>query len=165
MLDTPTDRIVRFLHEVGIPVREGEVPTDSFLPGLTIEAGGIVFDRLALTWPGDLLHEAGHIAVTAPAARALLPESLDDHPLDAHGGEIEATAWAYAACVALGLHASVLFHEGGYHGKSAGLVMTYTNGVYPGCWGLSKAGMTLLPNDPLAVERGAYPLMTRWLRE
>lgn len=154
-----------FLRGIGIAVREGAVADDAFLPGLVVERGEIIFDAGKLAWPGDLLHEAGHIAVTPPAQRHLLPELLSDHPIDAPGGEIEATAWAYAASVALGLDPALLFHEGGYHGKSAGLVMTYAMGVYPGCKGLVDAGLTLAGEAARQAGVAPYPHMLRWLRE
>lgn len=159
------ETIAGFLREVGITVREGAVGDDAFLPGLVVERGEIVFDAARLTWPGDLLHEAGHIAVTPPAQRCLLPECLSGHPIDAAGGEVEATAWAYAASVALGLDPAVLFHEGGYHGKSASLVMTYALGVYPGCKGLADNGMTLVGDQARRAGVAPYPHMQRWLRQ
>lgn len=158
------DQIITFLRDIGIRVEEESVPDDSFLPGIRIRAGGIVVDREKLVWPGDLLHEAGHIAVTPAAARAQLSDGLEEIE-QAHGGEVEATAWAYAAIRALDLDPAILFHAGGYHGHSAGLIMTYSLGVYPGCMGLSAAGMTRA--GPMAAEQGGttYPDMIRWLRE
>lgn len=159
-----TDRITAFLRDIGIPVHERAVGDGAFLPGVRVVGGEIEFERARLRWPGDLLHEAGHIAVTPPALRPRLPEALDGHPIDAPGGEIEATAWAWAALVALGLPAEVLFHEGGYHGRSASLAMTYSLGVYPGAAGLAAAGLTLLGPDAIAAGVPPYPHMTRWLR-
>lgn len=159
-----TDRIVTFLRDVGISVSEGPVAGNAFLPGVRIQSGTLVFDRRTLAWPGDLLHEAGHIAVTPAAMRDTLSDELDGQAADAHGGEAEATAWAYAASVALGLEPSVLFHSGGYHGNAAGLILTYTAGVYPGCAGLVAAGMTLPGNAAAAGNAAPYPNMLRWLR-
>lgn len=154
------ERILAFLRGIGIEVREAPVAGDAFLPGVRIEGGALVVDRDTLRWPGDLLHEAGHIAVTPAALRDRLPGVLDALPVDAHGGEVEATAWAWAATVALGLAPSVLFHEGGYHGRSAGLVQMFSLGVYPGAHGLVKAGLAAAAGDG-----PAYPAMRRWLRE
>ncbi len=64
-----TQILVDFLNAIGISTREGAVPSDSFLPGLRIVDGGLIYDRAALRWPGDLLHEAGHIATAAAAQR------------------------------------------------------------------------------------------------
>lgn len=160
-----TQRIAAFLTGIGIPVREGPVAAESFLPGLSIVNGSLVYDRSSLQWPGDLLHEAGHIATTPTSMRALLNDSLEESASVPHGGEAEATAWAYAATVFLGLDLSVLFHQGGYHGKSSSLIATYSCGVYPGCHGLAQAGMTLLGADADAASAPPYPHMTQWLRE
>jgi hypothetical protein len=162
-MEDPTIKIVAFLNSIGIPVREGPVAADSFLPGLSIINGSLVYDRLSLQWPGDLLHEAGHIATTPTSMRAVLNDSLEPSALVQHAGEAEATAWAYAATVYLGLAPSVLFHLGEYHGKSSSLIATYSCGVYPGCYGLSQAGMTLLGVD--ATSTPPYPHMTQWLRD
>ncbi|MCX7033083.1 MAG: hypothetical protein NT046_03815 [Arenimonas sp.] len=161
----PTGPIVEFLRGIGLVVREGEVPDDTFLPGVRIASGALVFDPQRLTWPGDLLHEAGHLAMTPAAARGALCDDLAGQEADAHAGEAEATAWAYAAIVALGLDASVLFHPGGYHGQSESLIATFGMGVYPGCRGLSESGMTL--TGAAAREQGVppYPHMQRWLRD
>lgn len=162
---TVVDDIVRFLRGIGIAVREDAVPDDAFLPGLRIESGGLVVDRATLVWPGDLLHEAGHIAVTPAADRHLLTDDLHEQIETPHAGEVEATAWAYAAAVALKLDPSVLFHAGGYHGKSASLILTYSLGVYPGCQGLSEAGMTRVGQVARMHGVEPYPHMIRWLRQ
>ena len=64
--------------------------------------------------------------------RPLLCDTIPPELLAPHTGEPEATAWAFAAITALGLHPSVLFHPAGYQGKSAGLILTFTSGGYPG---------------------------------
>lgn len=153
-----TQILLDFLDSIGIEVREGPVPADSFLPGIRLVAGCLVVDRVALRWPGDLLHEAGHIATTPAALRAQLDDQLADDLGIPHRGEAEATAWAWAALTRLGLPAELLFHEGGYHGHSAGLALTYATGVYPVSAGLAQAGMTTLGGQD------GYPRMRRWLR-
>ena len=159
------ETILAFLDEIELPASEGFVPTDSFLPGIRIERGTLVLDRLALRWPGDLLHEAGHIAVTPSALRPALDDALEASVPVPHAGEAEATAWAYAAIARLRLHPSVLFHEGGYRGHSPGLVMSYSCGVYPGAFGLAQAGMTVIGAEARQAGVPPYPWMTRWLRE
>ena len=47
------DRIVAFLHEIGVPIREDTIPEETFLPGLCISHGTLLFDRALLKWPGD----------------------------------------------------------------------------------------------------------------
>lgn len=163
--DDTLGRILGFLRGIGIAVREGQVAGDDFLPGIRVEDGGLVLDRAQLRWPGDLLHEAGHLAVLPPAQRRTLSGDLAGHEAIPYASEMEATAWAYAATVAIGLDPAVLFHEGGYHGRSAGLVRTYAMGVYPGAHGLVQAGMAAAGPDAVARGEATYPHMRRWLRD
>lgn len=163
--DPVLERILAFLGEVGIPVREATIEGDSFLPGVRVADGGLRFDRARLRWPGDLLHEAGHLAVLPPARRTAMSDDLPGHEAVPHAGEMEATAWAWAAIVAIGLDPSVLFHEGGYRGLSPSLVVTFSMGVYPGAQGLAQAGMAALGADAAARGVAPYPAMLRWLRD
>ncbi len=154
-----TQTIVVFLTTIGIKVQIGTVPSDSFLPGLRVVGGGLIYDPMQLRWPGDLLHEAGHIATVPEAQRALLNDAMEDLSNQAHGGEAEATAWAYAAIVHLQLDPSVLFHDGGYQGQSASLIYTFGLGVYPGAHGLAQMGLC-----STSAGTSAYPQMLHWLR-
>jgi hypothetical protein len=156
--------IIEFLTGIGILITEGAVPGDAFLRGVRISQGTLVFDRATLRWPGDLLHEAGHIAVTPAALRTSLDGALDASASLPHAGEVEAIAWSFAAVVHLGLDPSVLFHPEGYKGQSSGLLLTYSAGVYPGAFGLAQAGMTLVGAQASAAGIPAYPHMTQWLR-
>src|SRR5688500_18174645 len=63
------DTILTFMTQIELSVSEGEVSRDSFLPGVRVARGTLVFDRALLRWPGDLLHEAGHVAVTPARLR------------------------------------------------------------------------------------------------
>jgi len=135
------------------------------LPGISIVHGTLVLDRNRLVWPGDLLHEAGHIAVTPAHLRPMLDATIPVEVQAPHGGEAEATAWAFAAVRAIGLDPSVLFHAGGYHGKSDALILTYTSGVYPGAGGLCATGIAASAADALALGVPPYPHMLRWLRD
>lgn len=159
------DLVLDFLSKVEVPVREGPVPADSVLPGILVSRGWLIIDRAAIRWPGDLLHEAGHIAVTPAAHRDELDGALESSSQAPFSGEVEATAWAYAAIVHLGLDPAVLFHEGGYHGQSAGLIQTYGLGVYPGSHGLAMAGMTVVGAEARRTGEPPYPHMRRWLRD
>lgn len=125
-------RIIGFLRGIGLAVEEAEVPEGSFLPGVRIAQGRLRVDLARLRWPGDLLHEAGHLAVVPAALRPAMDDALQELPAVLHGGEIEATAWAWAAMCHLGLPSAVLFHDGGYHGRAAGLRTTFELGC---SWG------------------------------
>lgn len=157
-------RILDFLRGIGLPVREAPLPQGSFLPGVRIERGGLCVDRARLRWPGDLLHEAGHLAVVPAALRAGMDDALQELPAVEHGGEIEATAWAWAASCHLGLDPAVLFHDGGYHGQAQSLRFTFGMGVHLGLAGLVATGMALGPTQAQALGREPYPHMQVWLR-
>lgn len=159
-----TRAITAFLEAIGIPVEARTLDPQTFLPGVTIEAGRVLYDPARLRWPGDLLHEAGHLAVMPAAARASLAGAVDVEAAP-HAGEAEATAWAFAAVKAIGLPMEALFHEGGYHGKSGRLAFTYASGCYPGAAGLVAAGMALAVREAAAAGLPPYPAMLRWLRD
>ena len=156
------DHIVQFLREAGLTVLEEPLPANTFLPGLTIRNGALVFDRAALRYPGDLLHEAGHLAVLPGPVRH--SANAEDLNAQSHAEEA-AMAWSYAAVRYLGLPADVLFHSGGYRGHAQGLVTTFSLGVYPGLPGLEAAGLTVSPRRAAALGVAPYPAMLRWLSE
>jgi len=157
---TPLERIVTFLKELGLTVREEPLPAGTFLPGLAIRGGALLFDPARLTWPGDLLHEAGHLAVLPATLRATIS---DDQLVE--GGEVESIAWSFAALQHLGLPLELLFHAGGYRGGSEGLKLSFSLGVYPGVPGLEAAGLTAGPRRAAELGVPAYPRMLRWLRD
>lgn len=157
--------IFDFIARVGIDITEALLPADTFLPGIELRNGGMAVDPEKLVWPGDLLHEAGHLAVLPAVLRH---EAHEDRPNAAdveHAGELEAMAWAWAAAVELGLPADVLIHTGGYKGKSGDLLQMYAFGVYPGLKGLCETGMTAAPGFTRDCGPVHYPRMLRWLRE
>lgn len=156
------EAVVGFLQRIGIPVRAGELTSDTFLPAVRIVGGTLVYDRARLRWPGDLLHEAGHIAVTPRHRRTALNDALDGAEAAPHGGEVEAIAWSWAAAMHIGLAPEELFHPDGYKGQSAGLLMSYSLGVFPGAFGLAQTGMTEVGPGVDAAAR--FPAMRCWLR-
>jgi len=162
-LSPDAKRIVAFLADIGIPVSVEPVDGPTFLSGIAIRGGGLACDPARLGWAGDLLHEAGHIAVTDPAARSALAVVADD-PAE----EMAAIAWSYAAAVAIGLDPRVVFHAGGYGGNgdpgaSDWLAAAFADGTGPGvpmlaCWGMTSAANGATSDAP------AFPQLGRWLR-
>ena len=150
-------RIVAFLDTIGIPVIVEPV-ADSLIPGATVRDGALVFDP-ALPYPGDLLHEAGHIAVTDPALRPTLCDVPDD-PAE----EMSAIAWSYAAALAAGVDPGLVFHDDGYRGGGSYLIPALTGRTPPGVPMLHCWGMTVMKRDAEARCVPAFPAMTRWLR-
>lgn len=163
--DPLTARIVAFLLKIGIPVEAGGVPADSFLPGLTVRDGVLHVDEERLTYPGDLLHEAGHIAVAPSAVRASIGADVRAPGLDLHKLEFAAVPWSYAAALAIGIDPAVVFHEHGYQGRSQGLLANFAMGVPLGLNLLEEAGMAVGEQRAAGLGVEPYPHMLRWLRE
>lgn len=159
--DPLAGRIVVFLDEIGLPVRLGYVPQLSFLPGITIEAGELVIDQARLLYPGDLLHEAGHLAVLPPSARRCVHGDVGE---DA-GLEVGAIAWSYAAALYLGIDPAVVFHAAGYRGGSAAMLENFGAGRFIGVPILEWAGLTATGERASACGVPPYPAMLKWLRE
>ena len=70
MADPIVESMISFLNGIGLSVRTSEISEPSFLPGIAIRRGVLVIDELRLLYPGDLLHEAGHLALLPPESRA-----------------------------------------------------------------------------------------------
>ena len=51
MLDPTATRIVDWLREIGLTVRISPLGTDTFLPGVTLEPGGLIVDLIGLADP------------------------------------------------------------------------------------------------------------------
>jgi hypothetical protein len=162
--DPLTARIAGFLVGIGIPVEPGEVLGDSFLPGVALDGGGLRVDEARLTYPGDLLHEAGHIAVVPAWARPQLSGSIDIPDLDTSNLEWAAIPWSYAAALAVGIDPELVFHEGGYQGRAQGLLNNFRLGVPIGLH-LLEAGLTVSAPRAKALGVEPYPHMLRWLRD
>src|SRR3954468_17417569 len=100
-----TEKLAAFVRSIGIDVRAAELDEPTFLPGIEIRSGAILVDESRLTYPGDILHEAGHIAVMDPAVR--------HQPVTADAGEeMAAIAWSYAAARTLEIEPAIVFHTG-----------------------------------------------------
>ena len=162
--DPTTQAMADFILNIGLELRKEPLEGETFLPGIRIQEGALVVDEERLTYPGDLLHEAGHLAVVSPAVRARLTDNVrESHPENA-SGETETIAWSYAAALAIGIDPAVVFHGNGYHGASAGLLFNFQMGVPVGIQPLVDAGMTLGPNHVTAGGPPPFPHMTAWLR-
>jgi hypothetical protein len=159
--DPTTATIVAFLREIGIPVYIDTLTEPTFLPGILLKHGGIVVDVERLRFPGDLLHEAGHVAVSSPGRRVDIRGDAGPDPAE----EMMAIAWSYAASVYLQLDPAVVFHVEGYRGGSNELIENFTHGRYFGVPMLQWLGMTL--DVAHANERNLvpYPQMLKWLRD
>lgn len=158
------ERILAFLGSIGVRTREQPIEGPTFLPGIRVTGGTLVFDRTRLAWPADLLHEAAHVALTSAARRPALDDALEAEPPDAIG-EVVAIAWSFAAATRLDVPLDQLFHADGYRGHSRGLALSYSLGVYHGCSGLAALGLCATGAEAERAGVPAYPHMLRWLRD
>jgi hypothetical protein len=154
--------ILEFLQQIGIAVRAENMAGESFLPGVKIAGGTLVYDADKILAASDLLHEAGHIAVTPTADRAALNDAIAPEQQMNFAGEVEAIAWSFAAACYLEIPLSVLFHSDGYRGQSPGLALSFSMGVYPGVHGLTMIGLAAKRDQ--SDEQNRYPKLIRWLR-
>ena len=145
--------IVGFFKRIGLEVDQCELLEETFLPGIAVKKGRLRVDPAKLKYPGDLLHEAGHLAVIPPEER----QQAGDDFAGNGGNEMAAIAWSYAACMHLDLPLEMLFHETGYKGDARWLSETYSAGSY--------IGLPMLVWRGMANETGvdAYPEMRHWL--
>lgn len=153
-------KITSFAHSLGIETKAQKLAHQTFIPGVDIQDGALVYDLQSLSYPGDLLHELGHIAISKPSDRYQLNGNVTvDHP-EKEGEELAVILWTYAACQHLSIPQSIVFHENGYKGESSWLLENFQNGNFIGLPLLVWMGMTLSNAD-----QEGFPKMIKWLRE
>jgi hypothetical protein len=158
--------IADFLSEIGLETIPKQLDENTFLSGILIDNGKIFVDVAKLEFPGDLLHEAGHLAAIPKNLRVRLSDKIslpDEFNIDAI--ESAAIAWSYAAALHLDLDPRIVFHEGGYKGNSVSLLLSFSLGVYIGVNLLEESGMTATGEKAHQMNVEPYPKMLRWLRD
>lgn len=153
--DVIIESIVSFLKSIKIDVIEKKLPKDTFLPGLKLFGNTILMDRNKLKYPGDLLHEAGHIATTEEKIRPLIGTSKIDKNWPTAGDEIATILWSFAASYHLNLDLKIVFHLEGYKNDSEWLIEQFNNKNY--------MGLNLLEWMSLCDKKD-FPVMKKWLR-
>jgi hypothetical protein len=157
-------KITDFINSINIPCNEGVVRGDSFLPGVDIVNGSIVYDLSVLLSPGDLLHEAGHISVLKPEDRMNITSPDVNGDLQEGGAEMAAIAWSWAALQHLQIPPEVVFHEQGYKDGGDALIENFSNERYLGVSLLQWFGMTKEKKSTNTDNDTIYPKMKYWLR-
>ncbi|MBK8608716.1 MAG: hypothetical protein IPL84_01860 [Chitinophagaceae bacterium] len=169
MINAPLDEYlticISFLNEIGIKTKFEKPDEPCFLPGLSIRNGTIIIDREALIYPGDILHEAGHIAIVPAAERAALTASAIEKREQREAEEMMAIAWSYAACVHLGLDPYVVFHDEGYQGGGGYIADNFNNKSYFGLPMLQWKGMAVKEKNARALSTAPYPHMIKWMMD
>lgn len=153
-------QMATFLRDIGLAVESRTIEEKTFLPGVALDSGRLVIDEAKLLYPGDILHEAGHLAITPAADRHLCGGNL----AVSGGEEMAAICWSYAAALHVGIDPAIVFHEHGYKGGANSLLENYRNGFYMALPYLQWMGLAL--DKTKAAEQGCqpYPHMLRWLR-
>jgi len=171
--------VVAFLSSIGLVVRHvASVSSDSFLPGIEIRDGEILLSPDGTI--SSLLHEAGHVAciptryrswVSGDVEEALRAAFKDlnrhdlvpDHALTRamiQCGDSEATAWAWAAGVHLGIPPAAIIEDLDYNGAGGEVRLGLSVNAYCGINGLAHAGMCKFPRHG-----DGYPKMLKWLQD
>jgi hypothetical protein len=158
-------KILHFLNEIHINVIEKELRDTTFLPGLAIASNCIEIDFDKLLYPGDILHEAGHLAVTKSEERLLIGTDSMPNEWPSPGDEIVSMLWSYAALHHLELPAEFVFHPNGYKNDSLWLIENYTNEIYIGLPLLEWMGLTLSKERASQEGKKPFPTMIKWLRD
>tara|TARA_R100000005_G_scaffold96449_2_gene83427 strand:+ start:3123 stop:3599 length:477 start_codon:yes stop_codon:yes gene_type:complete len=148
--------ITSFLNEIGIPTKYESIQESTFLPGIKIDKGVLFIDQDQLKYPGDLLHEAGHIAVMTPGERTEISGNIMEHKPDNESDEMAAILWSYAALKYLNLAPQIVFHPEGYKNDSEWLTENLEQGQYVGLPLLEWMGLT---------DSDSFPKMKYWLRQ
>lgn len=159
-------KVVSFLENIGIPVVFSELSKETFLPGILAHYGTLIIDINKLKFPGDILHEAGHIAVLEPNERQHYSGDFAENKSkqNAGGDEIAAMAWSYAASVYLKLPPDFVFHPDGYKGNSTFLIETFESGKCLGLPLLQWMGLCLDIVNAEKSQKQPFPYMLKWMR-
>ena len=160
-METPAESIIDFVKQIGINVEFGKIDEEVILPGILVTNGGLLIDMDKLKYPGDILHEAGHLAVMPKETRNAAHINVGNDS----GEEMMAIAWSYAAAVYINLDIKILFHPDGYNGGAESLIDAFQNRDGIGVPMLQYLGMTL---DAKNAQRRAiqpFPAMIKWLRD
>lgn len=155
--------IINFLESIGIPVHFG-ICRNTTLPGIMINSGTLTIDMDTLLYPGDILHEAGHIAVMPPADRLAVKGTINPARDLELSGELMAIPWSYAACIHLGIDPHIVFHDNGYKGGGKYIVENFSEGRYFGVPMLQYIGLCYEPRTAQEKNTKPFPTMVKWMR-
>lgn len=151
------EKCYAFLRSIGIEVKEEKIEGKAFTPGITIRKGAVIVDRDEMKYPGDLLHEAGHIALLVPEQRLLLDGDATMGGQQAQGYELGVLSWSYFAALKAGIPPDEVFHAHGYKGDSDWLLDNFKNKKY--------IGLPLLEWMQIAKKKeGGEVEIVSWLR-
>ncbi|KAF2506848.1 hypothetical protein EYY60_20240 [Flavobacterium zhairuonense] len=162
--NTELKKALKFLNEIGIDVIEKQLDS-TFLPGLELGPDCIYIDYEKLLYPGDILHEAGHLAVATSAERKLIGTNQISIDWPTQGDEIAAILWSYAALHHLQLPLEFVFHSNGYKDSSDWYISNFNSKNYIGLPLLEWMGLCVGNERAEKEHKTAFPAMQKWLRD
>ncbi len=157
--------ILAFLEKIGVSVKMKKITKKTAIPGILIKNGTLQIDLEQLKFPGDLLHEAGRIALAPKDVRSKLTSPIDSQlDFDAATHSMMTLAWSYAAALETKIPLEVLFHPEGYKGQNESIMHGFKSGMYIGLPMLQWLNMAHDAN--IAAQKGVqpFPIMQSWLR-
>lgn len=159
------EKCVAFVKGIGINVIFRENSASTLLPGFEIINGDLYISSSAMQFPGDILHEAGHIAVVPAGDRPSLHNNNIGNRENKEAEEMMAIAWSYAACIHLAIDPHFVFHEKGYKGGGAEIVENFREKKYFGLPMLQWVGLAADEEKAAALNIMPYPNMIKWMRD
>lgn len=159
------EQICGFIESLGISIIPRKLDAPTFLPGLELGPNCIYVDAEKFLYPGDLLHEAGHLAVTTAAQRHAVGSETLELPWPTDGEEIGTVLWSYAAARHLGIPLDIVFHSNGYKNDSAWLIDNFQQGNYIGLPLLQWMGLCFDEQQAPLHQVLPFPSMRKWLRD
>jgi hypothetical protein len=175
-------KAVAFLREIGLTVTE-DPTAKSFMRKVAIDKGTLRYRPDAPV--GDLLHEAGHLAIIPTRFRSYMDGNItigikrmfdelgqENTPPDSpiyhaclQSSDTEATAWAWAVGVHLGIPEELVIEDNQYGRTGATIRACLAARAYLGINGLTWAGYCA-SNAPYAKVSGKplYPQLAFWLQ-
>lgn len=183
MMCPHAEKVFGFVESIGLPIQivHGAV---GFIEHVRIVGGGLHIDPRASA--STILHEAGHLAVMPACYRQYLngdvgdgvqrmfqemeaSEIAPDSPLmraALQAGDPEATAWAFAAGVSLGLPIDVIILDHEYGGEGEAIRIALAAKSYIGIHGIAHAGFCVVRANPYSSHSlPTYPELSYWLQE
>ena len=163
--------VVDFINSIGIEAKFVD-GANGFLDHVVIKNGTIEISPKASV--GDVLHEAGHLAIIPKKFRHLADGDIDDsvenifsliqdldgdHPdmiAMLQCSDTEATAWAWAAGKNLNIEEDKIIENHSYEGTGESIRLALRMRSYLGINGMAAAGM---------VKQREYPSMIKWTQD
>ena len=176
---------ISFVQGIGLEVVTRDSGVRGFIEGVRVRAG-VLHVGLDTVFPGDVLHEAAHLALIPLRFRHLADGDLRDvnkamrNYVEAHGeglmrhpedplcravlqaDEQEAAAWQYAAALKVGLPDVWLFPDDAFEGNGKAVLQYLKLKRHMGINGLQAARWTLVRKNP-HIDLPVYPELAHWL--